>query len=87
MSSQDTLQIAQAELSKAEELERQAQNALDTVQQQVDKFRQQAQVHRDENARLMAKAQDEQRQEAEQQIQAAREDQKERDDRLKTLLG
>ena len=87
MSSHDTMQIAQSELAKAEELENQAQRTLDTAQQQADGFRQQAQTHRNEHTRLLAKAQDEQRQEAEASIQAAREEQKKEDDRLKTILG
>ena len=82
MSSDYTLQVAQTELAKAEELERQAQHALDTVQQEVDKFRQEAQVHRNEYSRLMSQAQDEQRQEAEEMANRAREEQKKRDNRF-----
>lgn len=87
MSSKDTQQIAQAELSKAENLEFQAQKVLDTAQQQADGFRQQAESHRNEYTRLIAKSQEEQRKEAEQEIEAAREEQKKEDDRLKTILG
>lgn len=82
MSSNYTLQVAQNELGKAEELERQAQHALDTVQQEVDKFRQEAQVHRNEYSRLMSQAQEEQRHEAEEMANRAREEQKKRDNRF-----
>lgn len=87
MSSEDTLQIAQTELSKAEELEHQTQKVLDTAQQQAEGFRQQAEMHRNEYSRLVTKSQEEQRKEAEEQIEAAREEQKKKDDRLKTILG
>lgn len=87
MSSQDTMQTAQRELSKAEEIERQAQQTMDTAQNQVDGFRQQAEVHRNEYTRLLAKAQDEQRQETEAELQAARDEQKKKDDRITSILG
>lgn len=71
MSSQDTLRVAQSELAKAEEFEKQAQKVLDTAQQQANKFQQDAQVHRSEYSRLMTQSQDEQRQELEDLNRAA----------------
>lgn len=83
MSSQDTMNIAEAELQKAQDLERQAQETMQRAQAQADGFMQQAGVHRNQHTNLTSKAQDEQRQEEEQKAkemaEQAREEQKRRD--------
>ena len=76
MSSQDTMNTAQNELTKAEEFEKQAQEVMAAAQQQADNFRQKSQSHRNEHTRLLTKAQDEQRRENEADIQAVRDEQK-----------
>lgn len=59
MASQDTMQRANAEGQKADDLESQAQHTLQTAQQQADGMMRQAQDHRAEQQRLTQKGQDE----------------------------
>ncbi|MES2876585.1 MAG: hypothetical protein V4678_03900 [Patescibacteria group bacterium] len=83
MSSQDTMQVAEAEQRKAQDLEEQAQRVIDRAQQQADGFRRQAQVHTDQYSKLISKSQDEQRHETEEAAKAreeqARKDQERKD--------
>lgn len=88
MSSQDTMQRANAEGQKANDLEAEAQRVLDNARQQADGMQQQAKVHRDEQARLTQKSQDEVEHEKRAAQREAQEAQKElKEERITGLFG
>jgi hypothetical protein len=79
MSSQDTMQMANAERQKAQDLQAQAQRVMDTAQQQATKYNSDADIHMSEAQRLDDKAQAEQQQEAQDAAEQARKEQEKQD--------